>query len=114
MHSLSAMNPTPEASVQLETLKLLVSVAWADHSVAPAERAHILELAASFGASPMEIEALQDALLDEGHLPAADLTLLSERPADVLAALDVLIASDKRIAENEVAAREAIARLLST
>lgn len=98
--------------IRLETLKLLVEVAWADHEVAAAEAEYVLGLARQANAPEAELEHLRQALADERRLTAPDLALLRANRADVLRAVDDLIAIDDRIVTDEVAARAAVGRLL--
>lgn len=98
--------------IRLETLKLLVAVAWADHTIADAEVDYLLGLARQASASDAELEFLRQGLADDGRLPAPDFAILRAHRADVLRAVDELIAIDDRIVADETAARAAIVRLL--
>jgi len=98
--------------VELEALKLLVGVAWADHMIEPEETEYVLELARQIGASEHEIDLLRASLLDIGRLPGPNLHLLREHQADVLRAVDQLIAIDHRIVADERMVRDAVARIL--
>jgi hypothetical protein len=101
-----------DAEVGIETLKLLVQVAWADHEVSDAEIDYVLGMAGQVGASEQDTEMLRQSLRDEGCLPAPNLGLLRKYRDDVLAAVDTLIGIDDQIVEDEVSTREEIATLL--
>lgn len=105
-------NNTDSDRINLETLKLLVSVAWADHEIAHEESEHIFALVAQLGLGDEDANFLRRTLRDEGRLPAPDLTLLREHRDTVLAGVDALIAVDRKIVPDELAARSAIERLL--
>jgi hypothetical protein len=101
-----------DAEVGIETLKLLVQVAWADHEVTDSEIEHVLSMAAQVGASEADTAMLRKSLADDCALPAPNLGLLREHREDVLKAVDVLIGIDDQIVDDERAAREQIAALL--
>jgi hypothetical protein len=103
---------TPADRIRLEALKLLVEVAWADHEIADGEADYLLGLASQANASDVELDELRRSLADEQRLTAPDLALLRANKDDVLRAVDQLIAVDDRIVQDEVAARDAVRRLL--
>jgi hypothetical protein len=103
----------PHHEIDLETLKLLVHVAWADHRVAPEEMDHILSLARQIEAKEHEIEFLRMALEDEGRLPAPNMGLLRGQYDHVMRSIDQLIHVDKHIVDDERAVRAAVAHLLT-
>lgn len=96
----------------LETLKLLVGIAWADHDVSIEEMNYILTIAERAGVGEQETESLRAALRDENQLPQPDLELLRQHREDVLRTVDLLINIDDQIVDDERAARDAVARLL--
>lgn len=98
--------------VALETLKLLVQVAWADRDVEPEEVDVIIDLARQAGVDDRDVEELRRGLSDSGRLQAPDLALLRQHRRMVLDLVDVTIGADHRIAEGEPEARDAIIRLL--
>lgn len=98
--------------VGIETLKLLVEVAWADREIAEAETDYLLAMAEQAGASDAERTELRRELRDQGRLPAPDISLLREYRDQVLREVDQLIAVDHRIVDDELAARAAVRRLL--
>ena len=103
---------TAEKRVSIETLKLLVSAAWADHDIAPEEVDYILMLARQTAASEQEVELLRRSLEDEARLPAPDMDLLRRHRQLTLQAVEQLIAIDHRIVADEVAMLEAVRKLL--
>lgn len=103
----------PHHQIDLETLKLLVQVAWADHEVADEEKEHILTLARQMEAKEEEVESLRAALSDEGRLPAPNLEMLRGHYDQVMKSIDQLIHIDKHIVDDERAVRDAVAEMLS-
>lgn len=101
-----------DARVGIETLKLLVQVAWADHEVTDDELEHVLSLAEQVGASEQDAELLRASLRDESTLPAPDLGLLRSHRDEVLRAVDILIGIDDEVVDDEKNIREQIAALL--
>ncbi len=98
--------------VDLEALKLLVGVAWADHLIEAEEAEYLMGFALQIGATEHEINELRAALLDEGRLPGPNLHLLREHKNEVIRAVDQFIAIDHRIVADERMARDAILRIL--
>lgn len=101
-----------ENSLELETLKLLISVAWADHEVSNEEAEYVLFLAQQNGVNASRLESLHCALANERRLPGVNLPLLRQHRTDVLRAVDQLIRVDERIVDDEIAVRRAIECLL--
>ena len=99
--------------IGLETLKLLVQVAWADRDMDASESALITSLASQVGASEQEASFIRMALEDEGRMPAPNLDLLRGHYDDVMQAVDQIITIDQRIVDDERAVRDAVASLLS-
>lgn len=97
----------------LETLKLLIQVAWADHVVTTEETDHILSLARQMEATDDEIAFLERALSDEGRLPAPNMGQLRGHYDHVMRSIDQLISIDKVIVDDERAVRDAVAHLLT-
>jgi len=99
--------------VTLETLKLLVQVAWSDHVVVPAEVDYVISLAQNAGVSAMEIAHLRECLRDDCALLAPDMDLLRSHRDDVLRVCSELIAIDDEIVDDEVATLAAIEDMLA-
>ena len=102
-----------EHQIELEALKLLVQVAWADHYIDSEEAEYILGLASQMEVRDEEYRSLQEALADEGRLPAPNLDLLRDHRVDVLQSIDQVIAIDRHIVDDERAVRDAVAHMLS-
>lgn len=103
---------TTNHRIYIEILKLVASVAWADREVDELEVARTLELARLAGASPTEIDGIQELLADGASLPGVDLSLLRANRAEVMRIVDLIIDADGRVAGGETAARAAINQLL--
>ncbi len=98
--------------VALETVKLLIQVAWADREITIEEVEYVLALAQRAATTAAELEELRRDLATPLRLPAPDLALLRQHRDQVLAAVDQLIGIDNRIVSDERAARDAIAQML--
>lgn len=96
----------------IETLKLLVQVAWADHEIATEEYDYIMTLVQQTNATPEVVETLRRALVDEGRVPAPDFGLLRQHPDRVMNAVRDMIAIDNKIVEEEEAIAAQIEALL--
>ena len=98
--------------LNIETLKLLIQVAWADHEVEQREIDYIMTMAQQWGVSAEVTESLQRALRDEGRLPAPDIGFLRKYPDRVMQAVNDMIAIDDEIVEDEEAMAAQIRELL--
>ncbi len=99
--------------LNIETLKLLVQLAWADLEISSNETEYILSLATKFEASEDEIAELKGALGEGGKLPIPNLGLLRSKKDEVMKSIDEIIAIDDRIVEDEEELREMVAQMLS-
>ena len=99
--------------IQIETLKLLVQIAWANKHLSSKEANYILDLARQVEAKDEELHYLRNTLADAGHLPAPNLELLRGHYADVMQSIDQLIHIDNLIVDDERAVRDAIALALA-
>lgn len=100
--------------LKMETLKLLVQLAWADHEVSDKETVYILELAMKFEANKSELAELSAALQEGGKLPMPNLGLLRGHKEQVMTSIDEIIAIDDRIVEDERELRDMVADMLAT
>jgi hypothetical protein len=98
--------------VQVETIKLLVQVAWADHEIAPEEVTFIIEAAKSANVSAHDVATLGEWLDDRMTLPPPDLGFLRKHSRQVIAAVSQLITIDDRIVKDELDALNQIRTLL--
>ncbi len=96
----------------LETLKLLIEVAWADREVAEEEAQYVMTLAQQVGADEGDVRELERCLRDDKRLPAPSFPLLRQAPDEVLRQIDSLIAVDDRIVKDEALVRREIERML--
>lgn len=99
--------------IAIETLKLLVQVAWADREVDQKEADSIFSIAQEIGLGEAGNRTLRAALREAGTLQEPDLRKLRENRVDVLRAVDLLIAADGVVLADERAARDAISDMLS-
>ncbi len=99
--------------LKIETLKLLVQLAWADHEVSDKESEYILSLASKFEATAEEIRELEDALREGGKLPMPNLGLLRGHYDQVMKSIDEIIAIDDRIVDDEKELRDMVAQMLT-
>ena len=98
--------------LDLEILKLLLQVAWADHDVSADEIDHILALAQAADMSGETLELLASCLRGELQLPAPDLGMLRAHKERALLAAHKLIVSDDSIGEDEKETFREIKQLL--
>ncbi len=99
--------------VQVETIKLLVQVAWADHEIAPEEVTFIIEAAKRAKVSAHDVATLGEWLDDRMTLPPPDLGFLRQHADEVITAVSLLITSDNRIVKDEVDALNQIRAMLA-
>lgn len=93
--------PSPIAEVNVETLKLLLQVAWADDVLDPKERAAVQKLGPQWGV-PEDTLAMLLKHLDMGKpLPQPNLGLLRQHKNVVLAAAEWFVSVDGVIEETE-------------
>lgn len=93
--------PSPIAEVNVETLKLLLQVAWADDTLDPKEREAMVKLGPAWGV-PEEMMTMLIKHLDLGKpLPQPNLKLLRQHRDVVLAAAEWFVGVDGVIDETE-------------
>ncbi len=93
--------PSPIPEVNVETLKLLLQVAWADDTLDPKERAAVAEVGPKWGV-PEDVLAMLLKHLDLGKpLPQPNLGLLRQHRDVVLAAAEWFVGVDGVIDETE-------------
>lgn len=91
----------PEAKFSFEVAKLLLQAVWADGQVADEEAEAIHDYAVRSGATASEVELLDSCLTGGQPLPPPDLSVLRGRRTEVLREVKKLLASDRRIQEEE-------------
>ncbi len=99
-------------SFQVELVKLLLAVAWADHRIVRTEADMVRDVARTLGLTASELAEVERWLGNEASLPAADLELLKPHKHAVLAAAHTLVMADDRIAPEEAALLHEIERAL--
>ncbi|MHB8873145.1 MAG: TerB family tellurite resistance protein [Myxococcaceae bacterium] len=104
--------PPTEDQFNVEVLKLLLQVAWADDEVAERERLLILGAARSWNVDEKTLAFLLDRL-DKGHpLPSPNMAMLKARADEALEAARALVAADGEVREDEKAMLEQLREML--
>jgi uncharacterized tellurite resistance protein B-like protein len=101
-----------ESTFAFEMTKLLLQAVWADGEVADEEAEAVHDFAVRAGVELADIETLDACLGGQSPLPVPNLGLLRERRADVMRALQKLVASDARVHEDEESLLRQISELL--
>jgi hypothetical protein len=101
-----------DKSLKLETVKLLVQVAWADHEITDEEINFILDFAGKADLDGQDVAAISEALHDRAKLPVPDLGLLRAHADSVLETVSNLIMIDNEIVKDEMATMKEIRALL--
>ena len=103
------MTLSPEDRFNLEVLKLLARLAWADQSLSEQECHVIRGLGRSWAVPEGELHTLMERLTaGGGSLPEPDLEVLRTRPDDVLEAARALSLADGKLAAGEKSLIESI------
>lgn len=97
-----------EDRFNIEVIKLLLQLAWADRELSQTERMLIMGLGRSWSVPEGELHTLLDLLKAGGAMPEPDLEVLRTRPDDVLEAARALCLSDGQLAQDEKALLERI------
>ena len=97
----------------LETIRLLLVVAWADGEIAPEEYDYLLRMARNGGMSEEQVLSLDGAMRDRSTLRRPDLEYLKPYRTQVLAHVQALIAADEHVAPQETEILHKIAVLLA-
>lgn len=93
--------PSTQHDVNLETLKLLLQVAWADDVLDAKERETVAALGPKWGIDDATMEPLLKHLDMGKPLPQPNLGLLRQHRAEVVAAAEWFIGVDGVIEESE-------------
>lgn len=93
--------PSTQHDVNLETLKLLLQVAWADDVLDAREREAVATLGAKWGIASETMESLLKHLDLGKPLPQPNLGLLRQHRAEVVAAAEWFIGVDGVVDESE-------------
>lgn len=97
----------------VETIRLLLHVAWSDDDIAPEEYDYIFRMARNAGLSDQDILALDAAMRDRSRLYEPNIEILKPHREDVLAHVQALISADDHIAQAETDILIKIASLLN-
>lgn len=89
------MSAASDHRFHIELFKLLLTIAWSDGRIEPRERERMEGLARRWEIPEADLPPLLAALAGGGSaLPPANITLLRERPAEVMEAARDLAAAD--------------------
>lgn len=86
---------------ELEVVKLLLQVAWADHDVTPEETEALMQRARAIGLSQAHVAELGTYLRGEAPLPPPNLGLLRARRAEVLKHVKRVLVADLHVGDEE-------------
>lgn len=100
--------------LNLEIVKLLMQVAWADSELADEEVAHIAEVARSGGLGDKAVAAVESLLRGDSKLPPPDLGFLRKHADVALAAAERMVRSEDGASDDDAAIVEQIRQLLQT
>ena len=101
------MSPTVER-LNIEIIKLLIQVAWADGEVAEDEVEHLRDRAREAGLGDKAVAMLDAFLGGERKLPAPDFGFLREHRDAALSAAEKMVRSDDEVRTSE---RELLAEI---
>ncbi len=99
--------------ITVETIRLLLFVAWSDDDIAPEEYDYIYRIARSAGLPHKDVMALDAALRDRTRLYEPNMEILKPHREEVLAHVQELIGADDHIAQAETDILIKIASLLN-
>lgn len=105
--------PSDDDRFNLEVVKLLLEIAWADQEVDEREKQMILGAARSWSVPEPELKVLMTRLEQGTPLPKPDLELLRTRADDVMTAARALVLSDGKVKKEESALLKQLAAQLA-
>jgi uncharacterized tellurite resistance protein B-like protein len=100
--------------ITVETIRLLLHVAWSDDDIAPEEYDYIFRMARNAGLSDKDIMALDAAMRDRSRLYEPNIEILKPHKDAVLAHVQALISADDVIDQKETDILVKIATLLNS
>lgn len=106
------MTVSNEDRFNIEVLKLLLQVAWADGEVDEREALAILGLGRSWSVPEAELKVLRQRLDKKDPLPQPDLALLKTRADETIAAVRAMVLADGKIQRDEADMLQQISELL--
>ena len=92
---------SPSQRFQLEVIKLLLQVAWADHEIDESEVRVIFDYATRVGLVEADMRLLERYIAGTAPLPPPDMGLLRQRKQEALLAVQTLLLSDAAIDRQE-------------
>jgi uncharacterized tellurite resistance protein B-like protein len=109
----SRPRPMDDKRITVETIRLLLHVAWSDDDIAPEEYDYIFRMARNAGLTDKDILALDAAMRDRTRLYEPNIEILKPHREEVLAHVQALISADDHIAQAETEILIKIASLLN-
>lgn len=103
---------TDEDRFNIEVLKLLLQVAWADGEVEEREAMMILGLGRSWSVPESELTTLREKLDKGDPLPQPDMALLKSRADDAIEAVRAMVFADGKLKRDERDMVKQIAEML--
>jgi hypothetical protein len=98
---------------EVEMIKLLLQVAWADEDITGAEADTLLGRAREMGLTEPQLEELGTYVRGEAPLPAPNLGLLKKRRTDVMREIRKLLQRGDGVSDEESDVLDEIAMLLN-
>ncbi|MFL5319419.1 MAG: TerB family tellurite resistance protein [Myxococcaceae bacterium] len=92
---------TAEDRFNIEVIKLLLQVAWADGEVDEREALMILGVGRSWNVPELELKELRERLEKGNPLPQPDMALLKTRSDEVLEAVRAMVFADGKLKRDE-------------
>ena len=102
-----------DLKITIETIRLLLHVAWSDNDIAPEEYDYIFRMARNAGLTDEEIMAFDAAMRDRTRLYEPNIEILRPHRDEVLAHVQALISADDKIEQAETEILIKIASLLN-
>ena len=96
------MSTARDPKLEMECIKLLMQVAWADHEVGEAEAERVFAHARNLKLSQKALDVMWECLRGSRKLPAPDLGFLRQHAAVVYELAEGLVHADGEVTEDEV------------
>ena len=104
----------PNARLLVESVRLLLFVAWSDDDIAPEEYDFLLRKVRNAGFDADAIDSLDRALRDKSTLVQPDMEFLKPHHQTVLAEVRELVHADDRVAPEEITIMDKITKMLTS
>jgi uncharacterized tellurite resistance protein B-like protein len=98
----SGLRMTRDPRVEMELIKLLMQVAWADHEVGEEEAKRVFDHARRLNLSQKAQDTMWECLRGTRKLPAPDLGFLRQHAAIAYELAEGLVHADGEVTEDEV------------